>query len=52
MSDTSDMPKIPPRKEKYVVKKLKIESKRRDIIIDARWERHVAAYLERSKTIV
>lgn len=51
MSEPS-VPKPTPRKAEYVAKKLKIESKRRDIIIDERWERHVAAYLERSKKVV
>jgi len=51
MSEPS-VPKANPRREEYVAKKLKIESKRRDIIVEARWERHVAAYLERSKKVV
>lgn len=52
MSDTSDMTQLNPRKAEYVLKKLKIESKRRDIIIDARWERHFIAYLKRFKKTV
>jgi len=51
MSETSDMSKfIDPRKAEYIAKKLKKESKRRDNIIDARWERHFIAYLEKSKS--
>jgi len=48
MSEPS-VPNPNPRRKEYVAKKLKMESKRRDIIVETRWERHVAAYVEISK---